>query len=250
MATGIGFYHRAGKRMFDTLASATALLALLPVFLIVAVLIKLTSAGPVFYVQNRVGKGGKLFRIVKFRSMRNHAEQFGSPITWRGDTRVTGIGGVLRFLKIDELPQLWNVLNGEMSLVGPRPELPVYVRYYDATQRRVLAVRPGITDPGSIRYRHEERLLGQFPDPESFYKRVIVPDKLGLNLKYLERMSFSYDMLLLAKTAGLLWWSGWARNPRSHSAGYRETGALDGKLIEITSAETKRIPTFVSASTL
>ncbi len=201
MAIGVTLYQRGGKRTFDALASMIALLVLLPVFLIIAVLIKLTSTGSVFYFQNRVGKQGRLFRIVKFRSMQQNAEQLGSPITWRGDPRVTAVGGVLRFLKIDELPQLWNVLKGEMSLVGPRPELPVYVRHYDARERKVLTVRPGMTDLASIKYRHEERVLSLSSDPESFYTNVVLQDKLDLNLKYLERVSFSYDLLLLARTA-------------------------------------------------
>jgi lipopolysaccharide/colanic/teichoic acid biosynthesis glycosyltransferase len=204
MATGIRLYQRGGKRMFDILASAIGLLALSPLFIIVAVLIKLTSLGPVLYFQTRVGREGILFRIAKFRSMQHNAEQIGSSITWSGDVRVTGVGNVLRFLKIDELPQLWNVLKGEMSFVGPRPELPAHVRFYDARQRRVLAVRPGITDLASIKYRHEERLLRTSPDPETFYKNVILPDKLDLNLRYLERLSFSYDLLMLAKTAAVL----------------------------------------------
>jgi lipopolysaccharide/colanic/teichoic acid biosynthesis glycosyltransferase len=204
VATDSGFYQRGGKRMFDASASAMALLLLLPLFSIVALLIKLTSRGPIIYFQQRVGGGGRLFRIAKFRSMQDNAERAGSAITWRGDARITAVGRVLRFLKIDELPQLWNVLRGEMSLVGPRPEVPRYVRHYNARQRKVLTVRPGITDLASIKYRNEERLLSQSLDPERFYQDVILPHKLDLNLKYLEKMSFSYDLLLLIGTAAAL----------------------------------------------
>ncbi len=200
MAKVPGFYQQGGKRLFDVSTSAFALLLLWPLFLIVALLIKLTSPGPAIYFQERVGRGGRLFRIAKFRTMQNDAEQQGSSITWDGDVRVTAVGGALRFLKIDELPQLWNVLKGEMSLVGPRPELPCYVRHYTAREREVLTVRPGITNIASIRYRHEECLLSQSPDPERFYEDVILPHKLDLSLDDLKRTSFSYEFSLLLKT--------------------------------------------------
>jgi lipopolysaccharide/colanic/teichoic acid biosynthesis glycosyltransferase len=195
-----GFYQRSGKRLFDVCAAGIGLLLTSPVLLVVALLIKLTSPGPVIYFQQRVGREGRLFRIAKFRSMRKDAEQTGSAITCRGDPRVTRVGRIIRALKIDELPQLWNVLKGDMSLVGPRPEVPRYVRNYDARQREILTVRPGITDLASIRYRREEHLLSQSPDPEQFYENVILPHKLDLSLEYLKRASFSYDVLLLSQT--------------------------------------------------
>ncbi|HEV7218383.1 MAG: sugar transferase [Terriglobales bacterium] len=195
-----GFYQRRGKRLFDVFASGIGLLVLSPLFLVVAALIKLTSLGPMIYFQERVGRDERPFWIAKFRSMQGNAEQFGPTITCRGDARITAVGSVLRFLKMDELPQLWNVLTGDMSLVGPRPEVQRYVRTYDSRQKRVLTVRPGITDLASIKYRNEARLLGQSSSPEVFYESVILPHKLDLSLDYLENMSFSYDLLLLAKT--------------------------------------------------
>jgi len=195
------FYAGRGKRIFDASASALALLVLSPIFLIVALLIKLTSNGPAIYFQDRVGRGGRLFRIAKFRSMQDNAEGAGPAITWFGDARITAVGSALRLLKIDELPQLWNVLKGDMSLVGPRPEIPRYVRLYTGRQRKVLAVRPGVTDLASIQYRNEERILSQSSDPERLYEHVILPHKLDMNLEYLEKISFSYDLLLLAMTA-------------------------------------------------
>ncbi len=198
------FYAKTGKRVFDCLAAAIGLVLLFPVLLVLSLLVKLSSPGPVFYRQDRVGRNGKLFRIAKFRSMLEDADKGGPAITTAGDPRVTAVGGVLRRLKFDELPQLWNVLKGEMSLVGPRPEVPCYVESYSDSQRRVLAVRPGITDPGSILYRHEEQVLGDQPDPNRYYREVVLPDKLNLNLEYLSHMSFSYDLSLLLRTTGCI----------------------------------------------
>jgi lipopolysaccharide/colanic/teichoic acid biosynthesis glycosyltransferase len=195
-----GFYSRRGKRIFDAITSAMAVLLLSPLFIVIALLIKLTSAGPVFFFQQRVGRRGRLFQIAKFRSMRNGSEEQGPGITEQGDSRITPFGRVLRFLKIDELPQLWNVLRGDMSLVGPRPELPRYVDHYSASQRRVLAVRPGMTDPASIKYAREEHELGQQAAPERFYVDVILPDKLDLNLEYIGRVTLFRDLSLLSKT--------------------------------------------------
>jgi len=195
-----GFYARRGKRMFDAFASAIALLLLSPLFVVISLLIKLTSAGPVFFLQQRVGRHGRLFRIAKFRSMGVGAEKQGPAITARGDLRITPLGRLSRLAKIDELPQLWNVLKGEMSLVGPRPELPNYVTNYTARQRGVLTVRPGMTDPASIKYAREELALSENADPERFYANVILPDKLDLNLEYIERVSFFRDLSLLSKT--------------------------------------------------
>jgi lipopolysaccharide/colanic/teichoic acid biosynthesis glycosyltransferase len=186
--------------MVDAFASAIALMLLFPLFIVVSLLIKLTSAGPIFFLQERVGRDGRLFRIAKFRSMRDGAEKQGPPITANRDLRITPFGRVLRFLKIDELPQLWNVLKGEMSMVGPRPELPRYVMHYTASQRRALDVRPGMTDPASIKYTREEHALGKRPDPERFYLDVILPDKLDLNLQYIERITLFRDLSLLSKT--------------------------------------------------
>jgi lipopolysaccharide/colanic/teichoic acid biosynthesis glycosyltransferase len=186
------------------MASLVGLLLASPVLLVVAALVKSTSPGPVLYRQERVGLGGQLFRICKFRTMYQDADQRGPAITWSGDSRVTTVGRWLRRLKLDELPQLWNVLKGEMSLVGPRPEVPRYVHSYSPAQKRVLSVRPGITDLASIAYRREEALLASHADVDRFYREVVLPDKLGMNLEYLDHISFFYDLLLLLRTIGVI----------------------------------------------
>ena len=195
-----GFYRRSGKRVFDIVATAVGLLLLAPLLLLVTLLLKLTSRGPVFYSQERVGKGGRLFRILKFRSMVLDADVKGPAVTSAGDPRITRLGQLLRRSKLDELPQLWNVLHGDMSLVGPRPEVPLYAAGYTAEQRQVLTVRPGITDIASIAYRNEEDLLGGRPDPEQYYREVVLPDKLALNAEYLNKTSLGFDLLLILKT--------------------------------------------------
>jgi lipopolysaccharide/colanic/teichoic acid biosynthesis glycosyltransferase len=195
-----GFYRNGGKRAFDLSASLAGLLLASPVMLAVAVLVKSMSAGPVFYRQERIGLAGRVFRIIKFRTMCQDAGQSGPAITSARDPRVTTVGRWLRRLKLDELPQLWNVLKGEMSLVGPRPEVPCYVESYSSAHRRVLSVRPGITDLASIAYRREEELLAGHADLDRYYREVVLPDKLDMNLTYLDRMSFTYDLLLLART--------------------------------------------------
>lgn len=194
------FYRAGGKRALDVTCSAIGLLALSPVLLAVAVLVKLSSKGPVFYSQGRVGRDGKIFHIVKFRSMKDSPNGNGPVITSAGDDRVTPVGRLLRWSKMDELPQLWNVLTGDMSLVGPRPEHPKYVRDYTEEQRRVLAVRPGITDIASIVYRNEEAVLAQSSNPEWFYREVILPHKLSLNLEYVTDISLVRDLRLILET--------------------------------------------------
>ncbi len=194
------FYATAGKRIFDCAVVVIGLLLLSPILAVIALLVKLSSRGPIFYRQERVGRDGKTFRIVKFRSMLVDADKRGLAITAAGDPRITSVGLVLRRLKLDELPQLWNVLKGEMSLVGPRPEVSRYVESYSAAQRQVLSVRPGITDPASIIYRHEEQLLGTQSDPDRYYREVVLPHKLSVNLEYLRRMSFVYDLSLVLRT--------------------------------------------------
>jgi lipopolysaccharide/colanic/teichoic acid biosynthesis glycosyltransferase len=194
------FYRKRGKRLVDATISFVALLLLSPFLLLIAILVKLTSHGPALYWQERVGRDGRVFRMAKFRSMVADAARNGRPITAAGDERVTPIGAVLRKLKIDEVPQLWNVLRGEMSLVGPRPEVPLYVRSYTPAQRQVLSAAPGITDPASIAYRHEEQVLSASADPDALYRETILPHKLALNLEYIRRMSFSGDIGLILKT--------------------------------------------------
>lgn len=193
-------YRRTWKRLIDLTTASIGLVILSPILIITSILIKSTSHGPVLYWQDRVGRGGKLFRIAKFRSMVTDADRKGLEITTAGDPRVTRIGAVLRKSKIDELPQLWNVAKGEMSLVGPRPETPRYVVDYSEKELHVLSVRPGITDPASIRYRHEEEVLAKNDNPEEFYRTVVLRHKLALNLEYIEKMSFSFDAKLILET--------------------------------------------------
>ena len=188
------------KRLFDVVASGVGLLLLSPLFLLVAIWIKLDSPGPVFYRQVRVGQYNQDFRIFKFRSMRVGADK-GSLVTIGGrDPRVTRSGYFIRKFKIDELPQLINVFIGDMSLVGPRPEVRHYVDYWTKEQLRVLDVRPGITDPASIKFRNENELLEKAEDPEKYYIEVIMQEKLRLYLEYVEKHSFWYDLKLIFQT--------------------------------------------------
>jgi lipopolysaccharide/colanic/teichoic acid biosynthesis glycosyltransferase len=193
-------YHRYGKRLLDVSGATAGLLVLAPLLLLIALVVKCSSRGPVFFRQVRVGRGGKTFKIWKFRSMVVGADSLGPSITASGDQRITGIGKYLRRWKLDELPQLWNVVKGDMSLVGPRPELPFYVRVYTEEQRAVFSVRPGITDLAALQYRNEEEILASAPDRESFYREVVLPDKLRLNLEYIRRISPRLDLALILMT--------------------------------------------------
>jgi lipopolysaccharide/colanic/teichoic acid biosynthesis glycosyltransferase len=188
------------KRAFDVVAALIGLIVLLPVFAIVALWIKLDSSGPVFFQQSRVGKHGVLFRILKFRTMMVDAEAKGQ-ITVGVDPRVTRIGHVIRRLKIDELPQLVNVLRGEMSLVGPRPEVPRYVaRYPDGIRQIVLSVLPGITDWASIEFREESTILAEASDPERSYIEEILPIKLEYCVRYVRERDFMMDLKIILLT--------------------------------------------------
>lgn len=188
------------KRLFDIMASGLGLTVLSPLFLIIAIWIKLDSKGPVFYRQVRVGWHNKDFRIFKFRSMRVGADK-GSLVTIGGrDPRVTRSGYLIRKFKLDELPQLINVFVGDMSLVGPRPEVRHYVDYWTPEQMHVLDVRPGITDPASIKFRNENELMEQAENPEKYYIEVIMQEKIKLYLEYVEKHSFWYDLGLIFKT--------------------------------------------------
>ena len=188
------------KRIFDIVASGLGLILLSPLFLVLAIWIKLDSKGPVFYRQVRVGYKNKDFRIFKFRSMRVGADK-GSLVTIGGhDPRVTRSGYFIRKFKFDELPQLINVFLGDMSLVGPRPEVRHYVDYWTPEQMHVLDVRPGITDPASIKFRNENELMEKTEDPEKYYIEVIMQEKIKLYLEYLEKHSFFYDLGLIFKT--------------------------------------------------
>ena len=188
------------KRLFDLLASAAGLLVLSPLFLLLALWVKSDSPGPVFYRQTRVGRGNRDFRLFKFRSMRVGADKKGLITVGGRDPRVTRSGYCIRKYKLDELPQLINVFLGDMSLVGPRPEVRKYVELYTPEQMRVLDVRPGITDPASIRYRNENELLAASDDPERFYRETIMQDKLRINLEYVAERSVVYDLKLIFKT--------------------------------------------------
>lgn len=188
------------KRFFDIVFSLLGLILLSPVFLIVLIWIKLDSKGPVFYKQVRVGKNNKDFKILKFRSMRQDADK-GSLITIGGrDPRVTKSGYYIRKYKLDEFPQLINVLKGDMSIVGPRPEVRRYVDLYTEEQLRVLSVQPGITDIASIKYRNENELLEKAEDPDKVYIETIMPDKLKHNLEYIDQQSFLFDLKLIIQT--------------------------------------------------
>jgi lipopolysaccharide/colanic/teichoic acid biosynthesis glycosyltransferase len=187
--------------VLDAAVATLLLAALAPALALIAVLVKVTSRGPVLFVQERVGRGGVPFRLLKFRTMASDAPRRGPALTVGGDPRITRIGRMLRRWKLDELPQLANVLRGDMSLVGPRPEVPCYVARYTAAQRRVLAVRPGITDPASLSYVDESQLLATFDDPERGYVDVVLPRKLSLSLAYLDHRTLRSDLALLARTA-------------------------------------------------
>ena len=188
------------KRFFDVVASGLGLIVLSPVFFVIAIWIKLDSKGPVFYRQVRVGRNNKDFNIFKFRSMRVGADK-GSLVTIGGrDPRVTRSGYWIRKFKLDELPQLINVFIGDMSLVGPRPEVRHYVDYWTPEQMHVLDVRPGITDPASIKFRNENELMEKAEDSEKYYIEVIMQEKIKLYLEYVEKHSFFYDIALIFKT--------------------------------------------------
>jgi len=188
------------KRLFDILFSFIGLLLLQPLFGVTAIMIKVDSTGPVFFRQGRVGKNFRRFVIYKFRTMVVDAEKKGLRITSGGDHRVTRAGRILRKFKIDELPQLFNVLKGDMSFVGPRPEVEEYVKLYKEDYREILKRRPGITDVSSIIFREEEAVLKNQVDPEGYYKTVLLPEKIRLSKEYIENSSFLYDLKLILNT--------------------------------------------------
>ena len=187
------------KRLFDIVASFCGIVILFPLIVIVSILIKLTSKGPVLFKQVRVTKNGRLFKIYKFRTMRENSEG-NKQITGGNDSRITGVGHILRKTKLDELPQLFNVLKGEMSLVGPRPEVPKYVELYTEEQREILKVSAGITDYASIYFSNESELLGEAENPEEFYIKKIMPYKIELNKKYIKEIGIVTDIKLIILT--------------------------------------------------
>jgi lipopolysaccharide/colanic/teichoic acid biosynthesis glycosyltransferase len=190
------------KRLVDVLAASLGLALLAPLWLATALLMLLQDGGPVLFRQERIGRGGRPFLLWKFRTMRHRAG--GELLTVAGDPRITLLGRFLRRTKLDELPQLWNVLRGEMSLVGPRPEVRRYVERYTCDQRRVLDLYPGITDPASLAYVDEERVLTGFADPELAYVERIMPEKIRLNLEYAAHATVLSDLALIVRTIAVV----------------------------------------------
>ena len=187
------------KRLFDITASLFGLLVLWPLLLVVAVAIRIEMPdGPVLFRQKRVGQYGKLFTLVKFRTMTvNHG---GSCVSVAGDSRITPLGAFLRRRKLDELPELWNVLRGDMSFVGPRPDVPGYADRLQGEERRILELRPGITGPATLKYRNEEELLAAQPDAQRYNDEIIYPDKVRINLEYLKNRTFAGDIKIILQT--------------------------------------------------
>ena len=188
------------KRSFDIAVSAIGLALCSPLFLVVAALIKWDSKGSVFFRQERIGKNFRPFWIYKFRSMVQDAPEKGALISVANDSRITRVGNVLRKTKIDELPQLINVLKGEMSLVGPRPEVPKYVQLFRIDYEEILRVPPGLTDLASLKYRDEAAILAQSENPEEAYLKRVLPDKIKLAKEYIRRSSFLFDLSLILRT--------------------------------------------------
>jgi len=197
-------YKNFGKRLFDMVASIVGLLLLSPLFLYIALWIKLSSKGPIFYTQRRVGRDFKEFYLYKFRSMVVDADKKGPGVTSSDDMRITEVGRFIRKTKLDELPQLLNVLKGDMSLVGPRPELMKFVEFKKDAYKKVLSVRPGITDNAAIAFRNEEELMAQYKDKESAYIEHILPQKIKLYYEYIDNISFTNDIKLILKTLKVL----------------------------------------------
>ena len=188
------------RAIFDSLVSIVAILVLSPFLILIMIVIALDSRGGVFFKQVRVGKSRKNFNLLKFRTMRPFSEKEGKITVGNDDPRITRVGAFLRRYKIDELPQLFNVLLGDMHLVGPRPEVPEYVAKYTTEQLRVLSVKPGITDYASLEYFNENELLAQSSNPEETYVNVVMPAKLKMNLEYVDNRSFPLDLKIMVKT--------------------------------------------------
>ena len=191
------------RRVLDLVVAIPAVIVLLPVFVVVAAWIKLDSRGPVFFLQERVGLGGRSFRIFKFRTMVTDAEQRGTQITIGRDPRITPSGHFLRKYRLDELPQLFNVLKGEMSIVGPRPEVPRYVAFYNDEQRQILNFRPGLTSPATIEFSNESEVLSQNADPadpEAYYRTELMPAKIAIDLHYSLLATVWSDCAVIART--------------------------------------------------
>ena len=188
------------KRLFDITASFFGILILSPLFIFISLWVGLSSKGGIFYTQTRVGKNNKDFKLYKFRSMRVNSDKQGLLTVGSKDSRITKAGYFIRKYKIDELPQLFNVLKGDMSFVGPRPEVRRYVDLYSEEQMKVLSVRPGITDPASIKYRNENDILSSASNPEEYYIQHIMPDKLKINIDYINKRTFVKDIKIIFQT--------------------------------------------------
>jgi lipopolysaccharide/colanic/teichoic acid biosynthesis glycosyltransferase len=187
------------KNVFDKVIACLGLLLLCPILLVIAILIKIKMPdGPILFIQKRVGKNGELFTMFKFRSM--GISHNGSSISVKGESRITPLGAVLRKYKLDELPELWNVLIGDMSLVGPRPDVPGYADNLQGKDREILKLKPGITGPASLKYKNEEELLTKHADPKKYNDEVIFPDKVRINLNYLKYRSFTLDLKIIIYT--------------------------------------------------
>jgi lipopolysaccharide/colanic/teichoic acid biosynthesis glycosyltransferase len=191
------FYTKYGKRIFDVVASIIGLIVLLPVFIVIAILIKLNDKGPIFYKQKRIGQNFKPFELLKFRTMVVNADKIGPAVTKDGDQRITKIGKFLRKTKLDELPQIWNVIRGDMSIVGPRPEVEKYIQYYKDDYKEILKFKPGITDYATIKYRSEEEILSKYNDTESAYIKYVLPEKIKLYKTYIKKISFLTDLKII-----------------------------------------------------
>lgn len=187
------------KRLFDFCSSLIGLILLMPILILISITIKISSPGPVLFYQNRVGKDGKIFTLIKFRSMTVQQES-NSTATARGDVRITKIGVFLRKYKLDELPELWNVIKGEMSLVGPRPDVPGYADKLVGKDRNILNLRPGITGTASLKYANEEEILAAQENPQKYNDEVIFPDKVKVNLDYYENQSLWLDIKIIFAT--------------------------------------------------
>lgn len=197
-------YKNFGKRIFDIVATLIGGILLLPLIVIIIVWIKTTSKGPLFYVQKRVGLNFKEFNLYKFRSMVVNADKVGPSVTSGDDPRITKIGKILRKTKIDELPQLINVLKGDMSLVGPRPEVMKFVKQKKEEYKKILTIKPGITDNAAIEYRDEETIMEQYENKEKAYIEIVLPEKIKLYNQYISNISFIGDLKLILKTVKVI----------------------------------------------
>jgi len=195
-------YLRYGKRLLDLTVSVPGLIFVSPFLLLIGIFIKVNDRGPVFFLHTRVGKDFKLFELCKFRTMVVNAENLGPGVTGQQDSRITGVGKWLRRFKLDELPQLFNVIKGEMSLIGPRPEIERYVNLFREDYQTILQIKPGITDYAALQYRHEEEILGRFENIEQGYIQEILPMKIRLYKKYIQEISLLTDLKILFRTLG------------------------------------------------